>query len=143
MIIDGIAALIGDEDEGVDGLTFSSTTAGGNVFVEGSPNEPANLVTVYASGGGEADSRLAYDSPDVQIITRSAETARWALDIWQAIYSRLHGLRNVTLPDGTYLVYALVEQSSPTHIGTDDRGRYMFSMNLRTEIRNFTQERTE
>lgn len=142
MIVDGFAMLIGDADDGIDGLEFK-LAAGGNVFVEAEANLPANAVTVYTSGGGEADSRLAYDSPDVQIVVRSAQSPRWALDMWQAIYSRLHGLRNVTLPDGTYLVYALVEQSSPIHIGTDDRGRYMFSMNLRTEIRNLTQERTE
>jgi len=140
VITDGIARLIGDEYEGVDGLFFSES-AGGNVFIEGEPQEPGNSVTVYASGGEEADSKLPYDSPSVQIIVRCSQSPRWGLDMWQSIYSLLQGKRNYTLPDNTYLVYSIIEQSSPIHIGPDDRGRYQFSMNIRTEILNTTQER--
>ena len=140
MIIDGIARLIGDGT--TTDLQFSES-AGGNVFVEALPNDPVRVVAVYAGAGEEADSALPYDAPGVRIIVRSDRDARWGLATWAAIYSRLHGLRNVTLPDGTYLVYCLSEQSGPAHLQPDDHGRVLFSMNLRTETKNPTNERPE
>lgn len=140
MIIDGIAMLIGDTADGVDGLLFDEGP-GGNVFVEQLPNEPDQCVAIYANGGFEADSLLSYDEPSWQIMVRSGRDPRWGLGMAQSIYSLLHGKRNMTLPDGTYMVYALCEQSGANHLAPDDRGRHLFSLNFRSEIQNTTEER--
>jgi hypothetical protein len=142
VIVDGIAMLVGDTVEGVDGLLFSETP-GGNVFVEQLPEEPDRCVAVYVNGGFEADSLLDYDEPAFQFIVRSDRDPRWGLATVQAIYSLLHGRRNEVLPDGTYLVYALCEQSGANHLAPDERGRHQYSLNFRSEIKNPTAERPE
>lgn len=133
-LVTGLAQAIGDEDDGVEGLTWSLAD-GGNVFEEASPDSPDVCVSLYATGGPEADSLLPFDAPTVQIIVRGDTDPTTASDLWDKVYSFLHGKRYTTLPDGTFLVYALAVQSSPIAMGPDTSGRYRFSMNLRTEIR--------
>ncbi len=125
----------------ITGLSYS-LDAGGNIFVDKLPSEPDRCIAVYTQGGVEADSKLPYDSPAIQIVIRSDASPLWALDTWQALYRRLHGLRHVELvAGGTLLIYALVAQASPIRLGTDDNDRHQYSLNLRTEVLNPTQER--
>lgn len=143
MIHDGLAKLIGAGSGrgSVAGLTYSET-AGGNVFMGALPGgTPNRAVAVIPVGGFDADSKLPYSMPSVQIIVRGDEDPRWALDTWQAIYSALQGLRNITLPDGTWLVSCLAQQSGPIHIGRDDNRRFQYGMNLVTEVLEPTAER--
>jgi len=133
----GLAQWLG---ENIDGLTYSLTDVS-NVFVDRLPSEPDESVSVFGSGGFEADSKLPYDAPTAQIIVRSTNNPQWAIDMWWAIYAKLQGLRHVTLPDGTYLVYCIPMQSGPFSLGPDDSGRMQYTMNLRTEILNTTEER--
>lgn len=146
-VFDGIARLIGGDDGGdgdergnVAGLTYSESP-GGNVFVGYLPSAPNRCVAVLPSGGYEADAGLPYDRPSIQVIVRGDDDPVWALDTWQLVYSALVALRNVTLPDGTYLVSLLPIQSGPIHLGKDDSHRYQYGMNLESEIRNPTAER--
>jgi hypothetical protein len=145
-LIDGIAQEIGGEHPsraGVTGLNYE-TASGGNVFNGFEPPRPDRIVAVLPSGGYDADTKLAYDTPSVQIIVRSdASSPLWALDMWDAVYDKLHGFRNKTLVNGIYVVSIIAIQSGPIHIGKDDNGRLRYGMNLQTEIRNPTQERTE
>lgn len=133
----GLAQWLG---ENVPGLTYSEQ-AGGNVFVDRIPTSPDEMVAVYGSGGFEADSALPYDSPTAQIIVRSTNNPTWALDMWDLIYRHLQGLRHEELPDGTYLLFAIMLQSGPFPLGPDDSGRMQYTMNVRTETRNPTEER--
>jgi hypothetical protein len=136
-LTEGIARWLGAN---VTGLSYS-LTAGGNIFVDELPSDPDRCVAVFSQGGEEADSALPYDAPNVQIIVRGDSSPQWALDTWAAIYSKLHALRHVTLPGGTELVYALVQQSAPVRLGTDQNGRHEYSMNVRAETLNPTAER--
>lgn len=123
------------------GIVVWKIGAGGTIFLEDLPqaeDSPAVMVGIYSTGGPEADSLLGYDAPNVQLIVRGTLDARSALSKWDAIYNELHGLRNIILPDGTYLVYCLAVQSAPVRMGPDQNGRHRFSLNLRTEIRNVT-----
>lgn len=126
--------------ENVDELSFSEE-AGGNVFVDRLPSSPDELVSVFGFGGFEADSALPYDSPVIQVIVRATNNPKWALDMWDAIYAKTQGLRNTELPDGTYLVFAIILQSGPFYLGPDDSGRIQYTMNIRAEIKNSTEER--
>jgi hypothetical protein len=144
-LVSGIAMLIGGEGDlrgSVTGLNWQEG-AGGNVFEGFLPSGPNRCVAVLPSGGYEADAGLPYDRPSIQIIVRGDDDPVWALDTWQKVYSALVALRNVTLPDPdeTYLVSCLPIQSGPVHIGKDDSGRFMYGLNLETEIRNPTEER--
>lgn len=143
-LVSGIAQLIGAADKdargAVDGLTYSLTSAS-NVFEGFLPSTPNRCVAVLPSGGFEADAGLPYDRPSIQIIVRGDDDPVWALDMWNEVYSALQSLRNVTLPDGTYLVSCQSIQSGPIHIGKDNSGRYQYGVNFETEIRNPTIER--
>jgi hypothetical protein len=143
MIHVGIAEYLGSVIPGTSlypDLVYSAS-GGANVFVDDLPTEPDVAVGVYIQPGPEADSKLPYDSPGVQIQVRGTSDPTVGLTLWWAIYSELHALRNVTLPDGTYLVSAIAEQSSPVRMGADGSGRQVYGMNLRTEIINRTRER--
>lgn len=121
-------------------LTYDEA-AGGNVFVDHLPEGPDQCVAVYVNGGTEASSSLEYDAPGIQIIVRGTKSPVWALGMWYDLYGILHAKRNMALPDGTYLAWALVVQSGPARVGPDESGRHRYSMNIRTEIINQTEER--
>lgn len=127
----GLAQSIG---QNVAGLAWS-LAAGGNVFEDDMPPEPDVAVGVYSSGGLPADSKLPFDSPGIEVIVRGDANPQTAIDLWWAVYDHVHALRYTTLPDGTFLAWALVEQSGPFRIGPDESGRHRFSMNIQAEQR--------
>ena len=139
MLPDDIAEYLGSA---VDGLAYSETTAEGNVYVEGLPADPDRAVAVYSIASPEADSKLPYDPAAFQVIVRGeAADTRWVREMWYKIYSKLHGVRNYTLPGGTYVVFILATHSGPVNLGEDDDGRHQYSCDFRTEILNTTDER--
>ncbi len=140
MIHEGIAKHL----DGVAGLTYSEA-AGSSIFVGFLPPAPNRCVAVIPTGGFDADSKLPYSMPTIQIIVRGDEDARWALNTWQAVYSKLQGLRRITLEDDdeTYLVSLLAQQSGPIHIGRDENRRVQYGMNLVAEVKEPTEERPE
>ena len=137
MIHVGIAEYIGSV---VQGLAYSEAPEG-NIFIDDLPTDPEVAVGVYLRPGTEPDSKLPYDPRGVQVLVRGTSDPRVALTLAEAIYSELLALRNLTLPDGTYLVYALAEQP-PFRMDSDVNGRAIYCLNLQTEIKNPTQFRT-
>lgn len=137
MIGTGIARAIGAE---VAGLSYNLSD-GGNVFEEHLPADPDVVVGVYTIPGREADTLHPYDSPGVQLIIRGDTNPLTAVELWYLLYDYLHGKRNVSLPDGTYLVWAIATQSAPVRIGPDSAGRHQFSLNLRCETRRTSTHR--
>lgn len=137
-MIEGIARFIAE----LDGLTYAEA-AEGNVFLDHIPQAPDNAVGVYTATGPEADSKLPYDPVDFQVIIRCAGASwDWAHKTERAIYSKLHGKRNLTLPDGTYVVFILAQNASPFPLGPDENGRLRYSVDYRSEIINVTEERS-
>jgi len=134
----GIAQYLGSM---IDGLAYSEGTDEGNVFVDGMPSTPDRAVAVYITGGSEADSLLPYDPVAFQVVTRCESGTLWALTMWSSIYSLLHGKRNMTLPDGTEVVYMLGTHASPVRLGADENGRSEYSLDMRGEVINATTER--
>lgn len=137
MMHDGIARWIG---ENIDGLDYS-TTEPANVFLDHMPSTPDRAVAVYADAGPEPDAKLPYDPVEWQIVVRSDADEQWAMQMWSAIFQKLHGLRNTVLPDGTLLIYALARQASPFPLGDDAQGRPQYSCDYRGEIHNPSEAR--
>jgi len=137
MIHIGVAQYLGSM---VNGLAYSEA-AEGNVFVDSMPSKPDRAVTVYITGGSEADSLLPYDPVAFQVVTRCESGTLWALTMWASIYSLLHGKRNFTLPDGTYVAFMLATHASPVRLGADANGRSEYSLDMRGEVVNVTTER--
>lgn len=136
-MLDGIAMYL----NGVGDLVFSES-AGGNIFVGYMPSTPDRAVAVYSRVGDEPDSKLPYDQTPFQIIVRGDLDGVWARETWAAIYAKMHGKRNLTLPDGTYLVFALAESASPLPLGPDENDRTRLVGDWTAEIINITEERT-
>lgn len=135
--LEGIAAQLALD---VPELSYSDS-AGGNVFVDWMPAEPMEAVALYTQPSLESDSKLPYDNIEFKLVVRNGHGETWGLDRLADVYSQLQGKRNVTLPDGTYLVYCIAEQSSPFRIMDDDNGRPRWSIDFRGEVTNTTEER--
>jgi hypothetical protein len=128
-----IGKWLGDN---IDGLTYSETEES-NIAINDMPTSPDHAVTIVDTGGYEPDSRLPYDNTHVQLIIRSDSASPvWALTTWEAIYQKIHGLRNVAMADGTLLVYSLVRQGNPISVGQDNTDRHQYVMNLYIELLN-------
>ena len=125
----------------VSGLAYSESDDSGNVFLDRLPSVPDRAVAVYSTPGPEADSKLPYDPVEFSVTVRGDSDGRWVRATWAAIYSALHGLRNASLPGGTYAVYILASQSSPFPLGDDENGRPQYGCDFRAEVLNVTGER--
>lgn len=137
----GVAQAIGAADGGVAGLKWGINGAGVNVFEDHLPPEPDTAVGVYSEGGLPASSSLPFDSPTLQIVVRGTADPEAARALWWAIYDFIHALRYTTLPDGTFLAWALVTQSGPFAMGPDTSGRFRFSMDVQCETRRTSTHR--
>ena len=125
-------------------VTFDPTGTTGDTFIEIMPPQtPHKAVSLTFAGGVESDSKLPYDEPLVQVRVRGDESGdpRNSRDRAASIRGALHGLSDMTLPDGTYLVLALAVQATPQSIGRDDLHRYEHVFDLRCEISNPTANR--
>jgi hypothetical protein len=107
-----------------------------DVFFDVMPASPDEAVCLTVYGGAPLDSLLPYDSPSLQVRTRGPATAvgrATARARAQDLYSELHGLGPVDLPDGTRLILAVANQS-PGSMGQDDLGRLDYVFNLALEL---------
>lgn len=140
MIAEAVAQYLSAQ---VGGLTYDPTGTTGNIFVGDMPSDPALAVMVKGTGGEENDTRLGYDTPTVQVLTRGGDpfdrTSGYAEAA--AISAALHGLTSTALPDGTWVVLCRATQSVPSDIGTDENGRQEWSQNFTLEVRSVTTHR--
>jgi hypothetical protein len=132
---DGIARYLAGQGL----VTYGGT--GNDVFFDVAPATPDAAVTLTVYGGAPVDSLLPYDSPSVQVRVRAPADARaQARTRAQALYSALHGLGPITLPDGTRLILAVANQS-PGSMGQDELGRIDYVFNLACETHTPTAHR--
>ena len=125
-------------------LNFDPAGMEGDTFIEIMPPQTPNMaVSLTIAGGVESDSKLPYDEPLVQIRVRGDATGdpRGSRDRAAAIWGELHGLSDLMLPDGTYLVLAVAVQSAPQSIGQDALNRYEYVFDVRCEVRSVTVNR--
>src|SRR4051812_47647300 len=101
------------------------------------PAAPDVAVVLSLYGGAVLDSRLGYDTPNLQVRVRGTTDPRVSRALATAIYNELHGLGPVTLPDGTPLQYCNANQTV-TLMGQDDQRRYEHVCNYALEYRNIT-----
>lgn len=104
-----------------------------DVFFDLMPDSPDTAVALTVYGGAPIDSKLPYDSPNVQVRTRStaADRSTARARAW-ALYRALHGLGPIDLADGTRLLSCIAQQS-PASLGQDETGRLEYVVNLALE----------
>ncbi|MER5213703.1 minor capsid protein [Streptomyces sp. NPDC002838] len=123
-------------------VDYRTADVGGDCFLESMPPAPDEAVVLSTyNDGREPDSKLGYDEPRVQVRVRGTKDPRVSRQRCKAIYDELHGLGEVTLPDGTDLILSVALQNGPASIGTDQLGRHEHVCNFRMEHRAVTQHR--
>ncbi len=104
---------------------------------------PDEMVVLTPYGGPSADPKLGYDTPTFQVRVRGPRTgdAITPYNKAKAIYDVLHGLTNVELPDGTWVVSLIGLQSHPVWLERDENRRVHFVQNYQLEVRSVTEHR--
>lgn len=123
-------------------VNFDETGVSGDCFISVLPSSPDEVVALYPSGGIEADGKLGYDSPGVQILIRGSQNPISALSRAQSIYDALHGFGSGTfVPGGTWIVSCFCAQSGPVYLDRDQNERPEYILNFDLEIRNQNEYR--
>lgn len=137
-ILDGIAQHLAARGHG----TYGPDLVGATICLEQMPSTPDEVVvlTIYDGGAAESDSLLGYDEPRMQVRVRGTTDPRVSRTRALALYSELHGLGPVTLPDGTELILAVALQPVSS-LGVDDNRRHEHVFNVRMEHRSITAHR--
>ncbi|MFJ6707027.1 MULTISPECIES: minor capsid protein [unclassified Streptomyces] len=137
-LLDGLARHLADAGL----LTYDPAGIAGDTFAETLPPEPAEAVGLWLYGAGEQDSRNGYDTRQLQVRVRGTADPRVSRRRAEALYGALHGLAGIELPDGTYLVLSVAQQT-PTPLGPDSAGRHEHVVNFRLDVDNPTTHRPE
>lgn len=130
----------------IDSLTYSATTAGGNVFVGWMPAGPDIAVAVMPAGGLRDGSRIPTDAPVVQVLVRGERHDHQAsYELAREVYDRLHVLDLVTLDDGgtdeVFVIGCTAVQSDPIPLGPDSNDRPEWSLNFELLVPSVTTNR--
>ncbi|GAA1977414.1 minor capsid protein [Kitasatospora viridis] len=135
--LDGIAQYLA----GLGLLTYDPTGASGDTFIDSMPPAPDAAVALTLYGSGEPDPLAAEDEVSLQVRIRGGPDPRVSRRRSQAVYSVLHGASGLALPDGTWLVLAIAQQT-PTALGIDQNGRHEHVVNYRLTVTNPTVNRS-
>lgn len=128
-LIDGFLRHLADADL----VTYDPDGVTGDAFSDVMPAAPDEAVALAPYGGPTADSKLPYDTPNLQVRTRAGADPRVARARAWAIYNELNGLGSRTLPDGTWLVLCAANQT-PQTLGQDALGRTEYVVNFEVEV---------
>lgn len=141
-LAEGIAAWLGANVPGLawqpDGA-YPDGTVG--LYVEQLPAGPDVAVAVLTTDGQPSDSLLAWDMPALQVRVRGDRSPFGAQQIAQRIYSALHGLSDVELPDGMWLGLATCLNSGPTTSAPDEQGRWQWVVGVDLQVMAPTEHR--
>jgi hypothetical protein len=117
-VTDGIARYLA----ALDLLTYDPTGITGDTFVGTMPSTPDRAVALTLSWPATPESRDDSDTAALQIRVREGPDPRDSQRRCLALRDALHGLTDVELPDGTWLVLATAPRPSP--MGADSSGRH-------------------
>ncbi|MEU3712907.1 minor capsid protein [Streptomyces catenulae] len=137
-LLDGLARYL----DGLGLADYDPTGTRGDTFAETLPPGPDRAVGLWLYGGAEQDARNGYDERALQIRVRGTADPRVSRRRAEALYAALHGLAGIELPDGTWLVLCVAQQT-PAPLDTDERGRHEHVVNLRLDVANPTTHRPD
>ncbi|MFI6443826.1 minor capsid protein [Kitasatospora sp. NPDC050543] len=136
-LLDGIARYL----QSLGLVMYDPDGVTGDTFIDTMPPAPDSAVALGAYGLGPPDPLNDDDESGLQIRARGGPDPRVSRRRCMAIYSALHGLAGVELPDGNWLILCTAQQT-PSPLGTDDVGRHEHVVNFRLNIVNPTANRT-
>lgn len=117
------------------GLGSYRPTGGGTIFLAAAPPSPDAVLVLTRAAGADADPKLPYDEPTVQVRVRGGGNDPAGPEAAaQAVYDALHGLGNRALPGGTWLVLGIATDGGPVYAGRDDNARDLWDVKFRMEL---------
>ncbi|GGW67917.1 minor capsid protein [Streptomyces griseoloalbus] len=117
-IVDGIARHL----DALGLLTYSPDSTDGDTFAGTMPAAPGEAVALTLRPASTTTAPDDAEVAQLQIRVRGTSDPRVSGRRCRAIRDALHGLANVELPDGTWLVLATAPLPAP--MGTDSNGRH-------------------
>jgi len=111
-------------------------TLGTDIFVGFSPDSestPVGIISVLDTGGTEPSAYIPTFSPTFQVFIRDVDydTGKAVLD---SVRNALHQFEGTLVAGQTYFYYILAI-SEGGHLGRDEAGRDLFSINFRCKTR--------
>ena len=120
------------EEIATDLQTQGLGTLATDLFIGNLPDTPDNALVVIDTGSLEPDKYLPFARTTFQIMVRNKTYAQGRAKL-EAVKTRLHRLTNIIM--GTKHVFYILANTDGGHVGRDDAGRELFSINFRTETR--------
>lgn len=106
-----------------------------DIFVGFLPPAPDNAIMVLASGGvATPDELVGIKQPTFQVTVRNSNYENGLSKI-DSIRTLLNGVLNTAINPGQTHFLNIMANSEPGHLGKDDRGRQLFSINFRAKTR--------
>lgn len=137
-VTEEFALLLDQLDIGI----YDNAGITGDIFLSRLPPQPDAAIAVARYGAGESDSKLPYDTVNLQFRVRGSNTdVRAGEARAQAIYDALQGMSSRTLPGGTWLALCVGVQGGPVDIGPDQHDRSEWTVNMRVELERRTTNR--
>lgn len=139
LITESVALYLHNTGLGV----YNPTGAGGTIYLDELPHEPAAALAIAQYGGDEASASLPYDTVSIQVRVRAGNgDRRTAALLAQSMYDQLHGLGGVELPGGLWLCLCVGAQGGPIYLGRDQNERPEWTINFRAEFHRPTPHRS-
>ncbi|SDZ00963.1 minor capsid protein [Thermoactinomyces sp. DSM 45892] len=109
---------------------FDADGTKGTIFIHSMPSDPHNAIAIYATGGGLSE-LMDQDGDvirrDVQILVRGLNSKE-TFERTYRVYRTLHNFCGYLVTNGNYV--SSLFSYPPSGIGTDQNGRYEFTINL-------------
>ena len=124
-LIDEVAQYLAENEVG---------TLGSSIFEGYLPEQEGTTIAVMNTGGLQPDIYLPTKEPTFQVFIRTNdyETGLTKLDLVREL---LHQQNNVQLVDDGIYFYFIFATAEGGHVGRDDTGRDLFSINFRARTR--------
>lgn len=109
-------------------------TVATNLFCGYLPESPATCISVLDTGGVQPDRYLPTKDPTFQVFIRAVDypTGKAKLDLVRA---KLHQKANINLVTNQTYFYYIMAMSEGGHLGKDELGRDLFSINFLCKTR--------
>lgn len=138
MLAQEIAQYIG---ENVTGIDYDASGLSGNIFVGLLPVDPIECIAVTPSGGFITPTTQSVDQPTIQVLVRRHDP-RDAFNVAQEVLDLLNGFHQYRLvEDGTFIINC-VAMNGPTHLGLDNNGMTLYSINFILDTINENRRNT-
>lgn len=103
-----------------------------SLFEDFMPDKPDNAVMIKDTGGSKPDVYLPTREPTFQVLVRNKDYSAGKA-VAESIRTLLHRSANLTCGSTHFYFIALTAEGG--HIGRDDEGREVFSLNFQARVR--------